>query len=173
MVTAFTSEPIQMEVIRLRTFLFKSACCDTGKRWFTPLFIGVFLPPNISSVIESQDERDWHGKKLIKLHWNGSENAHFVLRCLLIFLSSGATPYCIPSGHLCPSVTWCNHPERSIYIIVHQNAPTVVSPLLTPSYFLHCPSVKMCPCDTLDFLKEALLTHLLHRPEFMKKADMK
>lgn len=136
MVTAFTLDHMQMEVIRLRTILLKSACCDTDKRWFTPLFRR-----------ESQDERDWPGKKWIKLHWNGSENAHFVLRCLSIFLFSRARPYCIPSGHLCTSVTWCNYPERSVYctslyIRMHQLWWAHYFPFIFPSLpELKCVSV--------------------------------
>lgn len=172
MVTAFTLEHIQMEVIRLRTILLKSACCDTDKRGFTFLFRCVFLTSNISSVIESQDERDWLGKKWIKLHWKGSENAHFVLRCLLIFLFSRATPYCIPSEHLCISVTWCNHPERSVYIIVHQNAPTVVSPLLLLHVSFTAPALK-CLLWYAKFPEGGAAHTFITSTRVYEKADMK
>lgn len=146
MVTAFTLEHIQMEVIRLRTILLTSACCDTDKRWSTPLFRCVYLPPNISSVIESQDEREY----------------------LLIFLFSRATPYWIPSGYLCNPFTWCNYPERSVYIIVHQNAPTVASPLLSLHISFTAPALKCV--SVIHYISwRGRCSHIYYINQFMKR----
>lgn len=99
-------------------------------------------------------------QKMLILFFGVCQYSYLVEQDLIVFPQDISAP-------LSPDVTTL----KGQYTVRHctSECTNCGEPTTSPSYFLHCPSFKMCICDTLHFLKGALLTHLLHGTEFMKR----